>query len=201
MYEVMKNRWPFASRRSSWRDMSLFGNRHSAWFGNRHSALKDASFRQWFWTLGGVGIGAGLMYMLDPDRGRRRRALMRDKIVRGVNETGRAIGSVGTVSRDLGNRARGVLANARSRIKPEEVPDDILESRVRSQLGHVVLQPGEIFVTADDGHVTLSGSVRSEEVDQLISRISSLPGVFKVSNLLRVQGQAGGYGGGQDAWS
>jgi BON domain len=193
MYEIMKNRWRFGRKRSSWRDMSLFGHRHSAW--------NDTSLRQGLLTLGGIGIGAGLMYILDPDRGSRRRALVRDKIARGVNETGRAIGSVGTVSRDLGNRARGVLSNARSRLKTEEVSNDILESRVRSQLGHVVSHPGEIFVTANDGHVTLTGSVPPEEVDQLISRISSLPGVLKVSNLLRIQKQAGDFGGIQGARS
>jgi len=32
--------------------------------------------------LYGAGIGAGLMYVFDPERGRRRRALARDQIVR-----------------------------------------------------------------------------------------------------------------------
>jgi hypothetical protein len=31
--------------------------------------------------IGGMGVGASLMYMLDPDRGSRRRALVRDKII------------------------------------------------------------------------------------------------------------------------
>lgn len=57
--------------------------------------------------LGGVGLGAALMYILDPDQGRRRRALARDKIVSASNKTGRAIGKK---SRHLRNRAQGVIA-------------------------------------------------------------------------------------------
>src|SRR4051812_35769009 len=33
-----------------------------------------------------VGLGAGLMYFLDPDRGRRRRALVRDQFIHALHE-------------------------------------------------------------------------------------------------------------------
>ena len=36
--------------------------------------------------LGGLGFGAALMYMFDPDRGSRRRALLSDKIVSTANK-------------------------------------------------------------------------------------------------------------------
>ncbi|HYJ46308.1 MAG TPA: hypothetical protein VEV81_06805 [Pyrinomonadaceae bacterium] len=57
--------------------------------------------------LGGIGLGAALMYMLDPDQGRRRRAVTRDKLVSASNKTGQVIGKR---SRDLRNRAQGVIA-------------------------------------------------------------------------------------------
>jgi hypothetical protein len=64
--------------------------------------------------IGGIGLGlclgAGLMYYLDPDRGRRRRALVRDKAVHLQHETGHA---VNRKARHIGNRARGLVAEAR----------------------------------------------------------------------------------------
>jgi hypothetical protein len=61
--------------------------------------------------LSGIGIGAGLMYLLDPERGRLRRAIARDKAVSLANKTGDA---VARTSRDIGNRAKGVAAEVRS---------------------------------------------------------------------------------------
>jgi hypothetical protein len=57
--------------------------------------------------LAGAGLGAGLMYMLDPDTGRRRRALARDKAVRLAHE---AEDAAEVVARDATNRARGLAA-------------------------------------------------------------------------------------------
>ena len=61
-------------------------------------------------TLITFGLGALTMYLLDPDHGRRRRALLRDQFVharRVVRE--RASGT----ARDLSNRAYGLAAEAR----------------------------------------------------------------------------------------
>lgn len=58
-------------------------------------------------VLAGMGIGAGLMYMLDPDAGRRRRALARDKISSMAQQ---ACDAAGVVGRDMKNRAQGVAS-------------------------------------------------------------------------------------------
>ena len=59
--------------------------------------------------LVGLGTGVALMYFLDPEKGRRRRTLMRDKAVALSNDASEAIDKT---SRDLSNRAYGVMAEA-----------------------------------------------------------------------------------------
>jgi uncharacterized membrane protein len=61
-------------------------------------------------TLGAFGMGVALMYFLDPGRGARRRALVRDKIVHGLHKTEDA---AETTARDLRNRAQGLAAEVR----------------------------------------------------------------------------------------
>ncbi len=67
--------------------------------------------------LSGIGFGAALMYVLDPERGRRRRALARDKAISIANKTGDVVAKR---SRDIANRARGVAAEARSVFESDE---------------------------------------------------------------------------------
>src|ERR687893_381397 len=98
--------------------------------------------------LGGVGLGAALMYMLGPDRGRRRRALLRDKLVSAANKTPDAVSAT---ARDLRNRARGLATEVGSMFTNEEVSDEVLVARVRSKMGRVVSHPSAIEVTADQG--------------------------------------------------
>ena len=79
------------------------------------------------WTILSVGTGAGLMYLLDPERGRRRRALLRDKAGHATREIRRALG---LASRDLVNRSRGVVAEVRHKIESGDTSDDVLIERV-----------------------------------------------------------------------
>ena len=49
----------------------------------------DTAIRTGAMLLGGLGLGAALMYVLDPERGKRRRALVRDKAVRAAHKSKR----------------------------------------------------------------------------------------------------------------
>src|SRR5688500_4276201 len=84
--------------------------------------------------LAALGLGATAMYFLDPNRGRRRRHLVRDKVVHAAKETSEGIGKT---ARDLSNRSRGVSMKARRLIESDETDDAVLVGRVRAELGRV----------------------------------------------------------------
>lgn len=134
--------------------------------------------------LVGLVLGAGLMYLLDPDRGRRRRALLRDQFVHGAHELEDLSGSALSAARDLRNRARGVAAEARGRLRNEEVDDTILEARVRSELGRLTSHPSSVAVTAEHGRVTLTGHILTAEVEALVDGVQGVAGVVDVINRL-----------------
>lgn len=135
----------------------------------------------------GIGLGSGLMYFFDPDRGRRRRALVRDKTTGVVRDTSDVIRKA---SLDIKNRAKGIVAEARSLVTRQEIPDDILQARVQTKLGRLVSHPHAVEVTADDGEITLRGAVLASEVEQLVRGISSMRGVVGVRNRLEVHQRA-----------
>lgn len=133
--------------------------------------------------LGAAAAGALSMYLLDPDHGRRRRAVMRDRIASGMS---RLDDAASVTSRDLRNRARGVIHEVRARFTPEEVPDEVLSERVRSRLGAAVSHPGAIEVAALAGRVTLSGAVLEREYVRLLRSVWAVRGVADVEDRLAV---------------
>ena len=130
----------------------------------------------------GAALGAGFMYLLDPADGRRRRALVRDKMNRYGRKAGRATSRTG---RDIWNRTRGTAHETKQRLRRERVPDGVLVDRVRSEMGHVVHDPTHVTVTCRGGHVTLAGDVSEDEMNRLLERVAATPGVSGVENQLR----------------
>jgi uncharacterized membrane protein len=134
--------------------------------------------------LGGVVVGVALMYFLDPNSGRRRRARTRDKVVhaaRLVNEGAKV------TARDTVHRAQGAWAEAKRLFNHEEdIGDEALVGRVRAALGRMVSHPHAIEVAASGGHVTLLGPILSYEVRPLLRAVRRVPGVRAVSDQLTV---------------
>jgi uncharacterized membrane protein len=138
--------------------------------------------------LTGLGLGAGLMYLFDPERGRRRRALVRDRLTHSAHRSADAAGATG---RDVAHRATGIVSRVRGAFDRAPVEDVVLVERVRAQLGRLVSHPHAIDVGADDGVVTLSGPILAAEVPRLLAAVERVRGVREVVNTLEEHKQAG----------
>jgi hypothetical protein len=131
--------------------------------------------------VAGVGIGSGLSYFFDPDRGAGRRARVRDALTHTTTVTRRALTTTG---RDAAHRTHGIVASLRSRVRPAPVDDWILYERVRAKLGRLVSHPHAIGVMAGDGVVRLRGLVLEDEVRELLRGVRRVRGVREVVDQL-----------------
>ncbi|HEX6984507.1 MAG TPA: BON domain-containing protein, partial [Planctomycetaceae bacterium] len=136
--------------------------------------------------LKGMLYGAGMMYFLDPDRGRRRRAGLVDRAVRLVHET-EELWEKGC--RDLANRSYGLAAEAKRAVAPGHPDDHVLVARVRSVLGHHVCDAKAVEADALNGIVTLRGTVRPGEPERLIPAVERIAGVRGVESALTTSGE------------
>lgn len=136
--------------------------------------------RGWGFLLG-AGIGAAAMYLLDPNDGARRRALVRDKA---THYSRLARENLSGRIEDARHRSGGMMAEFRSQFRLGTPTDEVLLARVRSKLGHVVSHPASISVTAQDGLVTLRGPILMSEVDDALMAVRLIPGVTEVDNQL-----------------
>jgi BON domain len=143
------------------------------------------------WTFLGLGlaIGAALMYLLDPDAGRRRRHLARD----------RAGGMSRHVSRRTQRRLHALAAQSqghaqglRHRFAPgpaKELDDVELAHKVESILFRDPKVPkGQISINAEGGRVFLRGQVEPELLTDLEQAVRKIRGVREVENLLHAPG-------------
>lgn len=123
------------------------------------------------------GVGALTMYFSDPDRGRRRRAFVRDACVHSAREL-RMFGR--RCRRDVENRVQGAIAEHRD--TPDETPasNAVLKQRVRTALGHVLSRPSTVQVSCTEGKVYLAGWVFAQEVDDMNQTVREGPGVKEV---------------------
>jgi osmotically-inducible protein OsmY len=136
--------------------------------------------------------GAALAYYLDPQHGRRRRHLTRDRalsLAKHGNRRGRKL--VHHVASD----ARGYVERVKhARGGREELDDATLVDKVESIVfRHRDVPKGQINVNAENGVVFLRGQVEKRElVDALEARVRKVRGVKGVENLLHTPGEASG---------
>jgi osmotically-inducible protein OsmY len=137
--------------------------------------------------VGGAGLGAALMYLFDPDRGKRRRALIRDKVEAASNKLS---DKADKMQRDLRNRAYGVVAETKSIFRHDEVPDNVLVDRVRSRLGRIPVHIGAFDISARDGVVTLRGQILADELPTVLRAARFVRGVKGIDNQFEVHERA-----------
>lgn len=130
---------------------------------------------------GSYGAGALTMYLLDPQRGKRRRAELRDSWIHTKSETAKFIGRFG---RDLANRAEGAMAGAQHIFQHEAPSDYVLEKRVHSALGRVLSHPSAVEVSATNGTVFLTGWILADEADDVDKVVASVEGVNDFTSYL-----------------
>jgi osmotically-inducible protein OsmY len=141
----------------------------------------------WTRLLGGVVAGAGLMFFLDPDRGARRRALVRDQALSARRRTRRALEAT---LEDARNRASGTITEVRQRLRAEPVSDAALVERVRARLGLVCPNADAVAIDAQDGVVALRGTVERGDIARIVRTARWTRGVRVVDDQLAARDDA-----------
>lgn len=136
--------------------------------------------------LAGVGLGAGLMYFLDPEGGRRRRRLAIDKCRALQRDTA---WNIRGAAQNASNHVRGAVHETLHLLDRDPVADEVLVERVRAALGRATSHPRAIDVFAHDGQVVLKGTALADEAPAILREASRVRGVAAVENGLDVQEQ------------
>jgi osmotically-inducible protein OsmY len=136
-----------------------------------------------------IGLGAALTYFFDPDQGRRRRAMTRDRVAGMFRRTARRGERLG---RAASAEAYGVAQKAKHlEEEPKPQPDDVtLARKVETEIFRDADVPkGQINVNAENGKIVLRGEVgQPEMIRDLEERARSVQGVHEVENLLHLPG-------------
>lgn len=131
----------------------------------------------------GIGLGAGLGYLFDPKQGSRRRGEINDTLSKILNKT----------AETMENSSRGIKkmkprggSGAGLSLVQKNVAETTLAERIEAKLRSVVPQPNSLTILVSQGRVTLVGPILSQDVDPLLSAVSSEPGVTDVENRLHI---------------
>jgi osmotically-inducible protein OsmY len=135
-----------------------------------------------------LGLGAGVMFLFDPQVGNRRRALLRDKLRRYSRQAGERASAWSEMAAD---HAQGLVAETRARLRQEEVDDHTLVERVRAELGRVLSHVSAVHVDARDGVVMLRGDILEHEAPKALAAARSTRGVRSVEDALERHARPG----------
>jgi osmotically-inducible protein OsmY len=136
-----------------------------------------------------AALAAAATYFFDPQNGKRRRNMARDRTAALFRRLGRRGERAG---RAVAAEATGLAAKAQHLQEEEKPqPDDVtLARKVESELFRDEEVPkGRINVNAENGKIVIRGEVdRPEMISELEERVRKVQGVQGVENLLHVPG-------------
>ena len=127
--------------------------------------------------MAAVGIGTALIaFLFDPDRGRGRRAQLRDQAKSRLRKAQEAAGQQAEFRSD---RFKGLAHQFRSGEGPAHLEDDLIRQKVKSEvIGPAAVSNIEVDVR--NGVVMLSGDLDDEQYRHLMKEILKVSGVQSV---------------------
>lgn len=131
-----------------------------------------------------LGAGAALGYLFDPDRGRSRRARVRDQ---GLSKARHVAREANRRSRYAEGRLEGASARAggAGRYSPESDVD--LREHIRQVLAEMEVETTDVTVDVVDGVATLRGQVRTpDQIRAVQAKVASVPGVRRTESYLHL---------------
>jgi hypothetical protein len=138
----------------------------------------------------GAGAGAAASFLLDPARGRARRARLRDQGAATVRQAVRRAGhTVSRVRGDLDGRISALRASRSADTRP--IDDATLGDRVQSSVFRDrSLAKGDLNVNVERGIVVLRGEVPDQATrERLVAEVEAVDGVWSVRDLLHLPGE------------
>ena len=136
-----------------------------------------------------VGAGAGVlaMFFLDPDRGRRRRAVFADRLGGWMRRTGRqAERAARHASAEIYGAGQQIAHRNGDAGTPEN--DAELAHKVETELFRdPSIDKGHISINAENGTVVLRGTAETvEQIREIVGRVRRIHGVTGVDNRLHL---------------
>ncbi|HSI80885.1 MAG TPA: BON domain-containing protein [Solirubrobacterales bacterium] len=142
-----------------------------------------------------AAAGALSEYFLDPDNGKRRRHVARDRAVAVVRRPAR---TATAEARRGATRVRGLVrgaihdvTNSGDRRDPARLNDPALEAKVETEIFRAADSPKDsVNVNVESGVVYLRGELGSrDEIEALVEAARNVDGVGQVRSLLHLPGE------------
>lgn len=132
--------------------------------------------------------GAAVTALLDPVAGRRRRAVLRDKLRAGARRAARDAATEAEYER---GRVAGLLHRVFGASTPPPEEDTVLADKVSSEvLGKPEFAGQTVTLEACDGVVTLRGEIANRDLEAVLrEEIANVAGVGKVVSHLHLPGE------------